>query len=110
MWLDIWDATAGLDGSAVGLGSALAWHGIIDTIPKRVHVAVPRGAVPTKPQRLPVEYFEVDPATADYGRGMTEVNRGCDVLVYGLERSLVDAVLHGERLGSRWRWPPSGDS
>ncbi|SDM49141.1 type IV toxin-antitoxin system AbiEi family antitoxin domain-containing protein [Allokutzneria albata] len=99
LWLDIWDATSGLPGSVACLESALAWHGFADAVPKRVQIAVPRGTTREGRFRLPVVVFEYDPRTFDIGARWHEVNRGCDAMIYDRYRTLVDAVVHRDRIG-----------
>jgi hypothetical protein len=78
------------------LTSALARHGLVDEIPARHDLAVPRGS------HLPdlhstVAWHKYDPATFEIGREAESLGRGLEIGIYGAERSIVDAF--NPRLG-----------
>lgn len=78
------------------LTSALARHGLVDEIPARHDLAVPRGAhLPTL--SAGVWWHKYDPATFEIGRQQDHLGRGLDIGIYSAERSIVDAF--NPRLG-----------
>lgn len=78
------------------LTSALARHGLVDEIPSRHDLAVPRGAhLPTL--SAPVWWHKYDPTTFKIGRQQEHLGRGLDIGIYSAERSIVDAF--NPRLG-----------
>ncbi|MEA1903702.1 MAG: type IV toxin-antitoxin system AbiEi family antitoxin domain-containing protein [Actinomycetota bacterium] len=84
------------------LASALARHDLIDLIPSRIDVALPRG---TRPPRVmaPVRWHSFSPDTFDLGRTEVELDKSLRLGVYSSERSICDAYrmrhLEGEDLG-----------
>lgn len=85
--------------AVVCLESALAFHGITTQIPRRVHVAVPRGSYsglrlrtpPVTVHRFAAEYF-------DEGIEIHSID-GTTVRVYGVARTLVDCFRYRNRIG-----------
>jgi hypothetical protein len=82
--------------ATICLTSALARHDLIDLIPARIDVAVPRG------KRLPavtapVQWHKYNPEHFDVGRVTEPLGRGLDIAIYSAQRSLVDAF--NPRLG-----------
>ena len=71
--------------------TALARHGLMDNIPARIDVAIPRG------HRIPVLQSPVDirvlsKDTLELGREELKVGDGFPVGLYSPERSLVDVI------------------
>ncbi|MEI6374468.1 MAG: type IV toxin-antitoxin system AbiEi family antitoxin domain-containing protein [Actinomycetes bacterium] len=82
--------------ATICLTSALARHGLIDEIPARIDLAVPRGShLPVL--RPPAAWHKYDPDTFDIGRHTETFARGLLIGVYDAERSIVDAF--NPRLG-----------
>ena len=72
------------------LASALAHHGLIDAIPPRTDIAVPRGqSVPTT--TAAVQWHSFDRGTFPIGREEMSITGSEEIIgVYSAERSLVD--------------------
>lgn len=100
--LDLVVVAAANDRATICLASALARHGLVDQIPSRLHVAVPRGVRAPK-LAAPVRWHHFATATFDLGRDVLELNGGFTVGLYSPERSIVDAYrlrhLEGDELG-----------
>ena len=94
-------ATAATD-STLCLGAALSRHGLIDLIPSRIDVALPRG---TRPPRViaPVRWQSFSTATFNLGRETLNLGGGVTLGMYTPERSICDAYrmrhLEGQELG-----------
>jgi predicted transcriptional regulator of viral defense system len=85
------------------LETALARHGLIDTIPAAIDVAIPRGS--TRPVlRAPSRIHQFDPRTFDLGRQELEVGARRPIGLYSSERSLVDVVRLRHLEGSEVAW------
>lgn len=94
--LDLAEARLRSSLTTMCLTSALARHDLIDEIPARIDLALPRG------KRLPhvhapVQWHKYDPATFDVGRQTESLGRGLDIGIYDAPRSIVDAF--NPRLG-----------
>lgn len=77
-------------GATLCLTTALARHGLTDTIPARIDVALPRGR--RRPATAaPVVWHLFAADTFDIGREEMAVDAGTVLGVYGPERSIVDA-------------------
>ncbi len=80
------------------LVSALARHGLVDAVPARVHVAIPRGSYAPRVQTAAAWHL-FDTATFEVGR-MTIPVQGATARIglYSAERSIVDAFrLRGQQ-------------
>lgn len=98
MDLDLVEAASATTTATLCLVTALAHHDLVDEIPSKVHLAVPRGHhVPQTSRglrwhRFARETFEVGRETLDVGAGLT-------IGLYSPERSIVDAYrlrhIHG---------------
>jgi len=76
--------------TTICLTSALARHDLIDEIPARIDLALPRGK--RLPEvHAPVQWHKYDPATFDVGRRTESLGRGLDIGIYDASRSIVDA-------------------
>jgi len=85
------------------LTTALARHGLTDSIPTRIDVAVPRGnRIPVLQSPVDIRVFAKD--TFELGRGEFKVGEGFAVGVYSPERSLVDMIRLRHREGSDIAW------
>lgn len=94
--LDLAEARLRSSLTTICLTSALARHDLIDEIPARIDLALPRG------KRLPyvhapVQWHKYDPATFDVGRQTESLGRGLDIGIYDAPRTIVDAF--NPRLG-----------
>ena len=82
--------------ATICLTSALSRHGLVDEIPARHDLAVPRGShLPAL--RARVAWHKYDPSTFDIGRQTETLGRGLEIGIYDAERSIVDAF--NPRLG-----------
>lgn len=85
------------------LATALAHHGLIDTIPARIDVAIPRGSrIPAL--RSPVQFHVFASQTFDLGREELNIGAKASVGLYTAERSLVDVIRLRHREGSDIAW------
>ena len=85
------------------LTTALARHGLTDSIPTRIDVAVPRGhRIPVLQSPVDIRVFAKD--TFELGRGEFKVGEGFAVGLYSPERSLVDMIRLRHREGSDIAW------
>lgn len=89
--LDLLEIVARRQDATVCLSSALAHHGLVDAIPARIDVAVPRG-VRTPHTGAPIAWHHFDAATFTLGRTDLAID-GSDATIglYSPERSIVDA-------------------
>ena len=97
------------------LETALARHGLIDSIPAAIDIAIPRGN--TRPVlRAPCRLHQFDRGTFDLGRETLEVGARSPIGIYSAERSIVDIIrirhLQGAELAwealRRWLRQPGG--
>lgn len=94
--LDLAEARLRSPRATICLTSALARHGLVDEIPSRHDVAVPRGAhLPALGAR--VWWHKYDPSTFEIGRQTETLGRDLEIGIYDAERSIVDAF--NPRLG-----------
>jgi len=85
------------------LETALARHGLIDSIPAAVDIAVPRGS--TRPTlRAPCRLHQFDRRTFELGRELLDVGARRPLGIYSAERSIVDVVRLRHREGSDIAW------
>ena len=85
--------------ATIALTSALARHGLIDEIPSRIDIAIPRGA--HRPKFVaPVDLHLFDAATFDIGREQMPI-AGADrtIAIYSAERSIADAFRMRRTVG-----------
>jgi predicted transcriptional regulator of viral defense system len=75
--------------ATIALRSALARHDLIDDIPRRIDIAVPRGSW-TPSLVVPVRWHHFAEATFDVGRTTLDTEAG-DIGIYSPERSIIDA-------------------
>ncbi len=95
------------------LETALARHGLIDSIPAAIDIAIPRGN--TRPVlKAPSRLHQFDPRTFELGRAELDIGARTPIGIYSPERSLIDIVrtrhLHGDDLAwealRRWLRQP----
>ena len=89
--LDLIEIAARRPDATMCLTSALAHHGLVDAIPARIDIAIPRGArIPRA--GAPVSWHHFEPATFTLGRTVLPID-GTDATIglYSPERSIVDA-------------------
>lgn len=85
------------------LETALAHHDLIDTIPTRIDIAIPRGG--TRPQlRAPHRLHSFDRSTFDLGRETINVGARHPLGIYSAERSLIDLIRLRHDQGSEQAW------
>jgi hypothetical protein len=85
------------------LETALARHGLIDSIPSAIDIAIPRGS--TRPAlRAPCRLHQFDPRTFELGRGLLDVGARRPLGIYSAERSIVDVIRLRHREGSDIAW------
>jgi predicted transcriptional regulator of viral defense system len=85
------------------LETALARHGLIDSIPSAIDIAIPRGS--TRPAlRAPCRLHQFDPRTFELGRELLEVRARRPLGIYSAERSIVDVIRLRHREGSDIAW------
>jgi predicted transcriptional regulator of viral defense system len=85
------------------LTTALARHDLIDTIPARIDVAIPRGnRIPAL--RSPVDFHVFASQSFDLGREEIDIGASTAVGLYSAERSLVDVIRLRHREGSDVAW------
>jgi predicted transcriptional regulator of viral defense system len=85
------------------LETALARHGLIDSIPVAIDIAIPRGG--TRPAlRAPTRLHQFDPRTFQLGREALDVGARAPIHIYSPERSLIDIVRTRHLQGSDIAW------
>lgn len=92
-------SVVGSIGAPICLESALARFDLIDAIPSRTDVAIPRGQKPAM-THAPVDWHLFDPATFHIGRIEIETgDDGHNIGLYSVERSIVGAFKLRGRAG-----------
>jgi predicted transcriptional regulator of viral defense system len=81
------------------LTSALAHWDLTDEIPRRVHLAVPRGASRPTIDYPPTAIHVFAAATFDLGQKIVEISPGEAITITDPERTVVDAFRFRNRLG-----------
>lgn len=81
------------------LTSALAAHGLTDTIPLEHDVALPRGAWRPKLD-VRIHWHSFDPTTFELGRESLALDATTNIGLYNAERSVVDAFRLRREVGS----------
>jgi len=101
--LDLVEIAERVPWAALCLETALARHGLVDTIPAAVDIAIPRGN--TRPAlRAPCRLHQFQPRTFELGRGTLEVGARRPIGLYSAERSLVDVIRLRHLEGSDVAW------
>jgi predicted transcriptional regulator of viral defense system len=89
--------------ATICLETALARHGLIDTIPAAIDIAVPRGS--TRPAlRAPIRLHQFERSTFELGRDSLEVGTRRPIGLYSAERSIIDIIRLRHREGSDVAW------
>lgn len=86
-------------GGTLCLATALARHELIDVIPDRLDVALPRTRRPPAAVRAPVQWHRFDPVRLDIGRETITVDDGTTFGLYGAERSVIDMFRRRHQQG-----------
>jgi predicted transcriptional regulator of viral defense system len=85
------------------LETALARHGLIDSIPAAIDIAIPRGN--TRPVlKAPCRLHQFDRGTFDLGRETLEVGARSPMGIYSAERSIVDVIRIRHLQGADVAW------
>ena len=83
--------------------TALARHGLTDTIPPTVNIALPRGSrTPALREMIEVHIFARE--TFNLGRSEISIGDGRKVGIYSPERTLVDVIRLRHREGPEVAW------
>lgn len=96
--LDLLEAAAASELATLCLSTALARHDLIDEIPSKLHLALPRGTHrPSTSPALQWHLFAAD--TFALGRETLDIDPSTSIGIYSAERSIIDAYrlrhLHG---------------
>jgi predicted transcriptional regulator of viral defense system len=85
------------------LVTALARHGLVDTVPPQVDIAIPRGSrIPVLRKAVSAHVFARD--TFDVGREELVIGKNLSVGLYSPVRTLVDVIRLRHREGSDVAW------
>jgi predicted transcriptional regulator of viral defense system len=85
------------------LETALARHGLIDSIPAAIDIAIPRGT--TRPAlKAPCRLHQFDPHTFDLGRDTLDIGARTPIGIYSPERSIIDIVRIRHLQGTDIAW------
>lgn len=109
MDLDLAEIAHRLKKPTLALETALAHHGLIDSIPPLIHVAIPRGSH-RAPLKAPVRLHTFAPETFDIGREVLTIGDALLVGIYSPARSIIDMarLRHHESSDLLWdalrRW------
>lgn len=110
---DLIEIAAKASQATLCLQSALARHGLIDDIPARIDIALPRQTWPPA-TRAPVTWHQFNRRTFDIGRATLRLDDRREIGIYGPERSIIDAYrlrhLEGAELANQAlrRWLRQG--
>jgi predicted transcriptional regulator of viral defense system len=81
------------------LTSALSYYGLITTIPRKISIALARGATKPKPPTYPpVQYFYYASSTFTEGMERLEIN-DMHVRMYNIERTIADSLKFRNKIG-----------
>lgn len=92
--LDLAEIVSKAPGATICLTSALVEHDLSDEIPKKLHVAIPRGAWAPRTTAA-ITWHRFDPETFNFGRterSITDTN--LSIGIYTPERTLADLARH----------------
>ena len=100
---DLVEIAARAEFGTICLETALARHGLIDSAPAAMDIAIPRGG--TRPLlRTPIRLHQFAVRTFDIGRDFVDVSDRESLGLYSAERSIVDVVRMRHRQGSGIAW------
>lgn len=101
--LDLVEIAERVRNATLCLETALARHGLIDSIPATIDVAIPRGS--TRPAlQAPCRLHQFDRATFGLGRETLDIGSRTPIGIYSAERSLIDIVRTRHLQGSDIAW------
>jgi predicted transcriptional regulator of viral defense system len=101
--LDLVEIAERVRSATLCLETALARHGLIDSIPAAIDIAIPRGN--TRPVlKAPCRLHQFDPPTFEMGRETLDVGAHIPIGIYSAERSLVDIVRTRHLQGPEVAW------
>jgi predicted transcriptional regulator of viral defense system len=86
-------------GATICLNSALAFWDLTDEIPRKIHIAVPRGAHRPHIDRPPTKVHVFNARTYEIDRQRARTDVGEPFWIYSPERSVVDAMRMGRWVG-----------
>lgn len=101
--LDLIEIAERVPHATLCLETALARHGLIDSIPAAIDIAIPRGnARPAL--KAPIRLHQFDPRTFGLGRDELDVGARTPLGIYSPERSLIDIIRTRHLQGSDLAW------
>jgi len=101
--LDLIEIAERVRSATLCLETALARHGLIDSIPAAIDIAIPRGN--TRPVlKAPCRLHQFDRPTFDLGRETFDVGARTPIGIYSAERSLIDIVRTRHLQGTDIAW------
>lgn len=101
--LDLIEIAERVPRATLCLETALARHGLIDSIPAAIDIAIPRGN--TRPVlKAPCRLHQFDGATFDLGRETLEVGARYPMGIYSAERSIIDVIRIRHLQGADLAW------
>ncbi|MGH2831742.1 MAG: type IV toxin-antitoxin system AbiEi family antitoxin domain-containing protein [Solirubrobacteraceae bacterium] len=101
--LDLIEISERVRSGTLCLETALARHGLIDSIPAAIDIAIPRGS--TRPAlKAPCRLHQFDRRTFELGRETLDIGGRTPIGVYSPERSLIDVVRIRHLQGSDIAW------
>jgi predicted transcriptional regulator of viral defense system len=101
--LDLVEIAERVRSATLCLETALARHGLIDSIPAAIDIAIPRGN--TRPVlKVPCRLHQFDRPTFNLGREALDVGARTPIGIYSAERSLVDIVRTRHLQGTEVAW------
>jgi hypothetical protein len=101
--LDLIEIAERVPRATLCLETALARHGLIDSIPAAIDIAIPRGS--RRPSlRAPCRLHQFDPGTFELGRQTADVGARRPLGLYSAERSLIDVIRLRHLEGSDMAW------
>jgi hypothetical protein len=101
--LDLVEISERVPDATLCLETALARHGLIDSIPAAIDIAIPRGN--TRPVlHAPCRLHQFAPHTFSLGRETLDIGTRTAIGIYSAERSLIDIVRTRHLQGSDIAW------
>ena len=101
--LDLIEISERVRSGTLCLETALARHGLIDSIPAAIDIAIPRGS--TRPAlKAPCRLHQFDRRMFELGRETLDIGGRTPIGVYSPERSLIDVVRIRHLQGSDIAW------
>jgi len=101
--LDLIEIAERVPRATLCLKTALARHGLIDSIPVAIDIAIPRGN--TRPVlKAPSRLHQFDRQSFDLGRETLDVGARTPLGIYSAERSIVDIVRVRHLQGADLAW------